>query len=74
MNTIILAPLAIGIGIFAGLAPIGGYMQQQREQQQAYCSPNVGQTQLLNHLDALLLNSASQQYGRIQQRYAHNPL
>ena len=42
MKTIVLAPVIITLGVFAGLAPIGGYMQQQREAASAYCSPNVG--------------------------------
>ena len=42
MNPVVLAPIVIVLGVFAGLAPIGGYMQQARQEAEAHCSPNVG--------------------------------
>ena len=42
MNTFLLAPVAIAIGAFAALAPVGGYMQEARESREAHCSPNIG--------------------------------
>ena len=49
MNTYLLTLATISIGIVAGLAPVGGFLQEKRESQTTFCSPNVGCDVVIRH-------------------------